>query len=70
MPQLLASLELLEIRKLYAVLGMMKTDDIPRAGSRKLTRRSLKVDCSMHEMRICLNPTILPRCIVPFNHEE
>ena len=67
MPQILASLELLEMRKMYTVTLMMGTNDVSRGESSKMMRLHDKVSCILEELRIYLDPAVLTICTVPYN---
>ena len=66
-PQMLASLEMLEMGKMYTIAFMMGTNDVCRGESRKMMRMQDKVSCMLEELRICLDPTVLTICTVPYN---
>ena len=66
-PQMLASLELLEMGKVYTVTLMMGTNDVSRGESRKMVRLQDKVSCILEELRVYLDLTVLTICTVPFN---
>ena len=65
MPQILVSLEMLQVRKIHTVTMMMGTNDVSRGESRKMTKLPEKVSCLLQEARIYLDPTILTICTVP-----
>ena len=67
MPQMLASLEMLEKGKMYAVTLMMGTNDVSRGESRKMMRPQDKLSCIFEELRNYLDPAILTICTVPYN---
>ena len=67
MPRLLASLQMLEMGKIYTVTMMMGTNDVSRGESRKMTRLQDKVSCILEELRIYLEPAILTICTAPYN---
>ena len=67
MPRMLASLQMLEMGKIYTVTLMMGTNDVSRGESRKMTRLQDKVSCILEELRIYLEPAILTICTVPYN---
>ena len=67
MPQMLASLQMMEMGKIYTVTLMMGTIDVSRGETRKMTRLQDKVSCTLEELRIYLEPTILTICTVPYN---
>ena len=64
MPQMLASPEMLEVRRIHTVTMMMATNDVSRGEWRKTIRLPEKVSCLLQEVRIYLVPTI---CRVPYN---
>ena len=67
MPQMLASLEMLEVRKIHLVTLMMGTNEVSRSESRNMMRLPEKVSCIIEEMGIYLDPTMLTICTVPYN---
>ena len=67
MPQMLASLQMLEMGKIYTVKLMMGTNDVSRDEARKKMRLQDKVSCILEELRIYLEPTILTICTVSYN---
>ena len=67
MPQMLASLQMLEMAKTRPVTLMMGTNDVSRGEARKMTRLQDKVSCILEELRIYLEPAILTICTVPYN---
>ena len=67
MPQILASLEMLEMGKMYTVIVMMGTIDVSRGESRKMMRLQDKVSCILEELRIYLEPAVHTICTVPYN---
>ena len=64
-PQLLASLEMLDIVKMYTVTLMMGTNDVSRGESRKVMRLHEEMSCILQELRVWFNPAILTICTVP-----
>ena len=66
-PQLLASLEMLDMVKMYPVTLMMGTNDVSRGESRKVMRLHEKKSCIHEELRIQMDPAILTICTVPYN---
>ena len=52
MPQLLASVQTLEMGKIYTVTLMMGTNDVSRGEARKMTRLQDKVSCILEELKI------------------
>ena len=66
-PQMLASLEMLEMAKTYTVTLMLGTNDGSRGEQRKVMRLQEKMSCILEELRIYLDPAILTICTVPYN---
>ena len=66
-PQKLASLEMLEMAKMYTVTLILGTNDVSRGEQRKLMRLQEKLSCFLEEMRIYLDPAILTTRTVPYN---
>ena len=66
-PHMLASLEMLDMVKMYAVTLMMGTNDVSRGESRKVMRLHEKTSCILQELRLCLDPAIFTICTVPYN---
>ena len=66
-PQMLASLEMLDMVKMYTVTLMMGTNDVSRGEPRKLMRLHEKMSCIFEELRIYLDAAILTICTVPYN---
>ena len=52
MPQVLASLEMLGMARMYTVTLMIGTNDVSRSESRKVTRLHDKMSCILEELRI------------------
>ena len=67
MPQMLASLQMLEMGKIYTVTLMMGTNEVSRGESRKMMRLQDKVSCILEELRIYLEPAVLNICTVSYN---
>ena len=67
---MLASLETLEMGKIYTVTLMMGTNDVSRFESRKMMNLRDKVSCSLEELRVYFDPTVLTICTVPYNMME
>ena len=67
MPQMLASLQMLEMGKIYMVTLMTETNDVSRGEYRKMTRLQVKVSCIIEELRIYLEQAVLTICTVPYN---
>ena len=66
-PQMLASLDMLDMAKMYTVTLMMGTNDVSRGESRKVMRLHEKMSCILQELRIWSDPAILTICTVPYN---
>ena len=66
-PQMLESLEMLDMVKMYTVTLMMGTNDVSRGESRKVMRLHEKMSCILEELRIFLDPVILTICTIPYN---
>ena len=67
MPQILASLEMLGMARVYTVTLMIGTNDVSRGESRKIMRLHDKMSCILEELRIQMDPAILTVCTVPYN---
>ena len=67
MTQMLASLEMLEVRKIHTVTLIMGTNDVSRGESRKMMRLPEKVNCILEELRIYLDHSVITICMVPYN---
>ena len=67
---MLASLEMLEMGKIYTVTLMMGTNDVSRGESRKMMNLRDKVSCILEELRVYFDPTVLTICTVPYNMME
>ena len=67
MPQILASLEMLGMARVYTVTLMIGTNDVSRGGSRKVMRLHDKMSCILEELRIQMDPAILTVCTIPYN---
>ena len=67
MPQILASLEMLEMVKVCTFTLMMGTNDVSRGESWKMMRLQDKVKCILEELRIYLHPTVLTICTVLYS---
>ena len=65
MPQILASLEMLEMGKIYTVTVRMGTNDVSRGESRKMMRSQDMVSCILEEPRVYFDPAVLTICTVP-----
>ena len=66
-PQMLESLEMLGMARMYTVTLMMGTNDVSRGESRKVMRLHDKMSCILEELRIQMDPTILTVCTIPNN---
>ena len=66
-PQMLASLEMLGMARMYRVNLMMGTNDVSRGESRKVMRIHDKMSCILEEFRIQIDPAILTICTIPYN---
>ena len=64
---MLASLEMLDMVKMYTVTLMMGTNDVSRGESRKIMRLREKMSCILDELRIQMDPDILTICTVLYN---
>ena len=67
MPQMLTSLQMLEMGKIYTVTLMMRTNDMSRGESRKMLRLLDKMSCFLEELGIYLVSAVLTICTVPYN---
>ena len=65
-PQMLASLEMLGLLKMYTVTLMMGTNDVSRGESRKMMRLHDKMSCILEELRIQMDPAMLMICTIPY----
>ena len=66
-PQMLATLDMLGMTKVYTVTLMVGTNDVSRGEARKVTRLSDKINCLLEELRIQMDPILLTICTVPYN---
>ena len=66
-PQMLASLEMLGMARMYTVTLMMGTNDVSRGESRKIMRLHDKMSCILEEPVIQMDPAILTVCTIPYN---
>ena len=64
---MLASLQMLEMGKIYTVTLMMGINNVSRGEARKMMRLQDKVSRIPQELRFYLEPTILTICTVPYN---
>ena len=67
MPQILASLEMLGMARVYMVTVMIGTNDVSRGESRKVMRLHDKMSCILEELRVQMDPAILTVCTIPYN---
>ena len=67
MPQMLVSLEMVGMAKMYTVTLMMGTNDVSRGELRKVMRLHNKMSCILEELRIQMDPAILTVCTIPYN---
>ena len=58
MPPKLASLEILEVRKIHTVTKTMSMNSVSRGEYRKMTQLPEKMSCLLQEVRIYLDTTI------------
>ena len=66
-PQMLASLEMVGMAKMYTVTLMMGTIDVSRGELRKVMRLHDKRSCILEELRIQMDPAILKVCTITYN---
>ena len=66
-PQMLASLEMLDMVKMYTVTLTMGTNDVSRGDSRKVMRLHEKMSCILEELRFQMDPAIPTICTIPYN---
>ena len=66
-PQMLATLDMLGMTKVYTLTLMIGTNDVSRGEARKITRLHDKVSCLLEELRIQMDPILLTICTVPYN---
>ena len=66
-PQMLASLEMVGMAKMYTVTLMMGINDMSRGELRKFMRLHDKMSCILEELRIQMDPAILTVCTTPYN---
>ena len=67
MPQILASLEMLGMARVYTVTLMIGTNDLSKGESRKVMRLHDMMSCILEELRIQMDPAILTVCTIPYN---
>ena len=66
-PQMLATLDMLGMTKVYTVTLMIGTNDVSRGEARKIMRLYDKMSCLLEELRIQMDPILLTVCTVPYN---
>ena len=66
-PQMLASLEMVGMAKMYTATLMMGTNAVSRGELRKFMRLHDKMSCILEELRIQMDPAILTVCTIPYN---
>ena len=66
-PQILASLKMLGMARVFTVTLMIGTNDVSRGESRKVMRLHDKMSCIVEELRIQIDPAILTVCTFPYN---
>ena len=66
-PQILATLEMPGMIKVYTVTLMIGTNDVSRGEARKVTRLHDKMSCLLEELRIRMDPILWTVCTVPYN---
>ena len=66
-PQMLATLEIPGMARVYTVTLMVGTNDVSRGEARKVTRLHDKMSCILEELRIQMDPAILTVCTIPYN---
>ena len=66
-PQILATLDMLGMTKVYTVTLMIGTNDGSRGEPRKVTRLHDKMCCLLQELRVQMDPILLTICTVPYN---
>ena len=67
MPQILASIEMPGVARVYTVTLMIGTNVTSRGESRKVMRLHDKMSCILEELQIQMDPVILTVCIIPYN---
>ena len=65
-PQILASLEMLGMARVYTVTLMIGTNDVSKGESRKVMRLHDKMSCILEELRIQTDPAIFTVCTIPY----
>ena len=66
-PQMLASLEMVGMAKMYTVTLMIGTNDVSRGELRKVMRLHDKMSCILEELRIQMDPASFTVCTIPYN---
>ena len=66
-PQMMATLEMLGMARVYTVTLMIGTNDVSRGESRKVMRLHDRISCILEELRIQMDPAILTVCTIPYN---
>ena len=66
-PEMLASLEMVGMAKMYTVTLMTGTSDVSRGELRKVMRLHDKMSCILEELKIQMDPAILTVCTIPYN---
>ena len=66
-PQILATLEMLGMARVYTVTLMIGTNDVSRREPRKVMSLHDKMSCILEELRIQMNPVLFTVCTVPYN---
>ena len=66
-PQILATLEMLGMVRVYTVTLMIGTNDVSRGEVRKPMRLHDKMSCLLEELRIQMDPVLLTVCTIPYN---
>ena len=65
--QMLATLEMLGMARVYTVTLMIGTNDVSRGESRKVMKLRDKMSCILEELRIQMDPAIHTVCTIPYN---
>ena len=65
-PQILASLEMLGMARVYTVTSMIGTNDVSRGESRKVMRLHDKLSCILEVLRFQMDPAVLTVCTIPY----
>ena len=66
-PEILASLEMLGMTRVYTVSLMVGTNDVSRVEAMKVMRLHDKLSCILEELRFQMDPSVLTVCTVPYN---